>query len=330
MASIRPHRDRYRAQVYVNGVRDSAVFDTRREAAQWALEREAELRGKKLPDKTFGDALRRYAAEETDGGGGRWERIRLRAMEREPIAKRRIAALGADDFAAWRDARLKQKAKGRETTVTPGTVAREMNLMRSVLEVARREWRWIRENPMADVRWPQTPKGRARRISPEEVEALAKAFGVWDRLRADTATHRVGLAFLFALETAMRAGEILGLTWPNIHLAERYVTLPRTKNGDARDVPLTTRAVEILRTLPLGFGPAFQLNEGTRDTIWRRVRDQTPHRDVHFHDTRAEAIWRLSKKLDVLQLARVIGHRDLKSLMHYYDESASEMARRLG
>src|SRR3546814_7838781 len=80
----------------------------------------------------------------------------------------------------------------------------------------------------------------------------------------------------------------------------------------------------------LGFGPAFALDDGVRDTLWRRVRDSTPHRDVHFHDTRAEAIWRLSKKLDVLQLARAIGHRDLASLMIYYNEPASELAKRLG
>lgn len=330
MASIRPHGNRYRVQVYVNGVRESAVRDTRKEAAQWALEREAELRGKKLPDKTFADALRRYTRENTTGTGGHWERIRLASLERAPIAARRLAALDADDFAGWRDDRLKENAHRRKEPVKPGTVAREMNLMRSVLEVARKEWRWIRVNPMTDVAWPKTPKGRARRVSAEEVETLATAFGVWDKLQAETATQRVGLAFLFALETAMRSGEILALTWPHIHLSERYVTLPETKNGDSRDVPLTARAVEILRALPLGFGPAFALDAATRDALWRKVRDKTPHRDIHFHDTRAEAIWRLSKKLDVMELARVIGHRDLNSLMHYYRASAAEMARRLG
>ena len=324
MASIRPHGNRFRVQVYVDGVRESAVRDTRKEAAQWALEREAELRGKKLPDRTLLDAMRRYAREVTEGrAGGHWERVRLTAFEREPMAARRLAAIGGDDIAAWRDSRL---ADGK----APGTVAREMNLLRAVFEVARRDWKWIRTNPMTDVRWPKTPKGRARRVTPTEVQELAEAFGVWDTLQAETATQRVGLAFLFALETAMRSGEILALTWPHIHLADQYVHLPKTKNGDARDVPLTKRAVEILRALPLGFGPAFQLDAATRDALWRKVRDKTPHRDVHFHDSRAEAIWRLSKKLDVLQLAQMIGHRDLKSLMIYYSESAADMARRLG
>lgn len=322
MASIRPLGNKFRVQVYVQGRRDSNVCATRKEAAQWALEREAELRGTKLPDKTFGDAMARFAKEDAPKrGGGHWEVIRLRALGREPIALRRIASLGAEDFARWRDVRL--------TQVKPGTVAREMTLLRAVLELARKEWKWIRDKPMADVRWPECPKGRARRISPEEVEAVARAFGVWDQLQAESMTNRVGLAFLFALETAMRSGEILGLTWPNIHLKDRYVHIPRSKNGDARDVPLTMRAVEILKALPLGFGPVFGLEGRLRDALFRKYRP-THLRDLHFHDTRAEAVWRLSKKLDVLQLARVIGHRDLKSLMHYYAESAADMAMRLG
>ena len=330
MASILPHRDGYRVQVYVGGQRQSKVCATRREAAQWALEREAELSGRKLPDKTLRDALRRYASElDDDRGGARWERIRLAAFERDPLALRRLAALGPDDFAAWRDARLRTQAQRRQTTVAPATVAREMNLLRSVLETARKEWRWLRTNPMADVSWPKSPKGRARRITPEEEADLTAALGV-ATLRADTATQRVGLAFLLALETAMRSGEILALTWPNVHLADQYVHLPRTKNGDARDVPLSKRAVEILRALPLGFGPVFQLDAAARDALWRKARAKTPHRDIHFHDSRAEAIWRLSKKLDVLELARVIGHRDINSLLIYYRASASAMARKLG
>jgi len=119
-------------------------------------------------------------------------------------------------------------------------------------------------------------------------------------------------------------------TWPHIHLAQRYVHLPQTKNGDARDVPLSRRAVEILQTLPKpATGPAFQLTAAQRDSLWRKVRDKTGLADVHFHDSRAEAIWRLSQKLQVLDLARIIGHRDLKSLMIYYNTSAAELAKQL-
>ncbi len=70
MASIQRNGNKYRVQVYVDGVRDSTTKATRQEAAQWALEREAELRGTKLPDKTFDAALRRYEEEVAPERGG--------------------------------------------------------------------------------------------------------------------------------------------------------------------------------------------------------------------------------------------------------------------
>jgi integrase len=322
MASIQRNGARWRVQLYVQGVRDSASFPTRQEAAQWALQREAELTGKRLPDHTLADAMKRYVREVSPGHKGeRWERVRLKALQDYPLASRRLAGITGADLAAWRDARLRD--------VKPGTVARELTLLRSVLEACRRDWHWVRENPFTDVRWPKTPPGRARRVSPEEVETMARALGVWEALPSETATQRVGLAFLFALETAMRAGEIMALHWADVFLSSRYLVLPRTKNGDRREVPLSSRAVQILEALPKGEGAIFGLVDSQRDALWRKMRPAALA-DLHFHDTRSEAIWRMSKKLDVLQLARVIGHRDPKSLMHYYNESAADMALRLG
>lgn len=323
MASIQRSGGKWRVQVYAKGVRDSKTFDTRQKAAAWALERDAQLKGIRLPDKLLADAMERYRREVApDHGGARWELVRLKSLAETSIGRRKLPSLSTTDFAAWRDDRL--------TKVSPGTVAREMNLMRSVMEVARREWRWLTVNPMQDVRWPKTPKGRARGLSEKEIKTLGVAFGVWNNLRAETATQRVGLAFLFAIETAMRSGEICALRWENVYLSSQYVVLPQTKNGDSREVPLSLRAMEILRVLPKTDGPVFGLNNEARDALWRKARDRTPHKDVHFHDTRSEAISRLSKKLDILELARVIGHRDLKSLLIYYRASASELAKRLG
>lgn len=322
MASIYKSGNGWRVQVYEQGVRDSKVLPTRQEAARWGLEREAELSGKKLPDKSFAEAMRAYARDVAPSHAGRhWEEIRLTALERYPIAKHKLAGLAAPDFATWRDARLKK--------VKPGTVAREMNLMRAVCEYARRDLHWLRANPMDDVRWPASPKGRCRRVTSEEISAVRLAFGLGKGYPTALATQRVGLMFLLALETAMRSGEMVALQWHDVHLVGRYVTLTRTKNGDRRDVPLSTTACAILRALPGTEGSVFNLDDKLRDALWRKNRPASLA-DLHFHDSRAEAIWRLSKKLDVLQLARVIGHRDLKSLMHYYAESASDMAMRLG
>lgn len=321
MASIQKQGKRWRVQISRNGVRDSQVFDTRQLAAAWALQREAQITGKRLEPHTFREALGAYRENVAPTHrGARWEKVRLRAFEAERLADVQLAGLDPDDFKRWRDLRLKKRR--------PGTVAREMTLLRSVLAYARDELKWLRTNPLDGVKAPETPRGRRRRVTEAEVATITEAFGV-ERLEAQTATQRVGLAFLFALETGMRSGEIVGLRWPDVRLAERFVILPETKNGDRREVPLSSRAVAILQALPEGDGPAFGLTDALRDALWRKTRPKAL-RGLTFHDSRGEAIWRLSGKLDVLQLAQMIGHRDPKSLMHYYRATASELATRLG
>lgn len=322
MASIQKQGDRYRAQVKIDGRRASKVFDTRRQALAWAQEQEAQLSGAKLPDKTFAEACKEFRLDSSERRGAVKESVRLLRFEREDeLCKRRLLALAPDDFIRWRDDRLND--------LKPASVAREMNLLRSVLEYARKELRWIRANPMNDVTWPKCPKGRARGIEQWEIDAIAAALGVGEKLQANTATQRTGLAFLFAIETAMRSGEILALRWQDVHKSDRYVTIRKSKNGDGRDVPLSSRAVQILDVLPVSFGPVFALDDAMRDALYRKMRPENC-KTVHFHDARSEAISRLSKKMDVLELARVVGHRDIKSLMHYYRTSAADLAKRLG
>lgn len=320
MASIRKRGDSWRAELYRDGQRESASFPTKQQAAAWAHQREAELGGERLPSHSLANALKRYGAEVSPTHKGeKWELDRLRLLGRDPLARMMLPALKAAHVAEWRDRRLKE--------VAPASVAREMSLLRSVLDVARREWGWLHSNPAKDVKKPASPTSRKRRITQDEIDRVTLALGL-DTLKAETATQRVGLAFLFALETAMRSGEITGLQWADVR--PKSVRLPRTKNGDTREVPLSPAAREILAAIPKSEGLVFGLEPGTRDTLFRRARDASGVKDLHFHDSRAEAIWRLSKKLDVMELARVIGHRDLRSLMIYYQTSADELADRLG
>jgi integrase len=320
MASFRKRAGHWTVEVNTRGRREFATFHTKAEAAAWALEREAEIAGRKAHTGTLADVLKRYAKDVSPTHRGeRWERTRLKRMERDPLAAVPIASLSPADIAAWRERRAQ--------AVSGASVRREMVLLTAALEVARREWGWLRTNPAREVKKPPSPPSRRRRISPDEIDRLTLAFGLGDGLVADTAMQRTGLAFLFALETAMRSGEILALTETDIHLRERFVRVARSKNGDARDVPLSSRAVQIVKALP---GRAFNVAPDIRDVMFRRAKVAAGVTDMHFHDTRAEAIWRLSRKLDPLELARVVGHRDLRSLMLYYRPTVSELATRLG
>jgi len=324
MASFERRGRRWRVRVYVDGKRDSATHATKAAAAAWAVMREAELAGTALPSRTVAQALQRYADEVSPTHRGeRWERVRLAAIARDwGLARNPLTAIKPADIAAWRDARLRQ--------VAPASVAREMTLLRLVFEQARREWGWLAANPMADVRRPGGHQARSRRVSDAEIERVCFALG-WDMSSvAATAAQRVAVAFCLAVETAMRSGELCSLTWDQVMLGERYARLERTKNGDARDVPLSSRAIELIALLPRIDARMLALDDATRDVLFRRARDAVGVDDLRFHDARHEATTRLARRLDVLDLARMTGHRDLKSLRRYYNPTATEIADRLG
>lgn len=220
--------------------------------------------------------------------------------------------------AEWRERRLQ--------SVSGATVRREMNLLQSVFKNCRKTWGWLNSDPMSDVDRPPNPPSRRRRINQDEVDRITLALG-YDGGAPENVSDHVALSFLFALETAMRSGEILGLTWADV--GQKSVQLPRTKNGDARRVPLSVRAREIIALLPKGAPTVFNVEGGSKDALFRRARDAACIPNLHFHDSRAKAIWRLSKKFDAMELARMIGHRDIKSLMFYYNADPDELADRL-
>lgn len=161
--------------------------------------------------------------------------------------------------------------------------------------------------------------------------------------------------FLLALETAMRIGEICDLDWNNIYLQDRYLTVLISKNGDARDIPLSSRAVELLemmkaysrtlvhereiidefgrktiiRAMPV-FYKDYRASADKASALFKKYVKEANIQDLTFHDTRHEACTRLARKIDVLDLAKMIGHRDPRSLMIYYNPTATEIANRLG
>lgn len=311
---------KWQAQIARHGIRKSSSFASKREAQDWAARQEYLAANAEPPEKTttLKDAFGRYAREESPKRRGeKWEVVRLERLSSDKIADKLMAELQPSDFADWRDRRSKE--------VSPGSVIREMALISSVLSTARREWGLLSTNPLSDIRRPSSPPPRDRRVSQDEINKLVKVAGS----DLNRATTRAVHAFRFAIETAMRAGEIVGLTEETVDRGTRVATLPKTKNGTSRRVPLSTAALDLLGELPKFDGPLFGLNSQQISVLFARVRNRAEIDNLRFHDSRHEAITRLAKKLDVLSLARMVGHKDLKMLMVYYNETAEELAQRL-
>ncbi len=326
MASIRKIKTKWLAEVRLKGLSASKTFLSKMEAQAWALQQEQQhgKHGGVVRGKTLGNAFEQYALEISPKKKGfRWEIVRLKKFERDQISNIMLINLRRDDIQEWIERRGKE--------VSPASVNRELHLISAVLRECRTIWKYMTENPLLDLRRPKNPPPRDRRISEDEIKRILVALEYKEGCEVKTLRHQIAVSFLFALETAMRHGEIWGMTWEDVHLNEKYVTLPETKNGSKRNVPLSKRAVELLEKLGNNRqGALFSTPAASAGVLYRRALQLAGIKGLTFHDSRHEALTRLARKLDVLDLARMVGHRDPRSLMIYYNATASEIAERLG
>lgn len=325
MASITKIASGWRARVRKGSVSESECFKTKAEATAWANKIEADIvAGKigRMPDKSFGELLQRYADDVSSAKrGARWELVRINKLQQDKIADVRLPKLTAPVVTDWRDRRLKE--------VSAASVRREWNLLSHACALAVREWHWLQTNPFTLVKRPDEAKPRDRRPTKEELDAILLALGYSTDEPPHTATARVGAAALFAVETGMRASEICRLEAG--HIVGRVARLYNTKNGHDRDVPLSVEALRIIGQLPDTGGPLFGLTPASLDTLWRKGCARALVGDLHFHDLRREALTRLAKKLDVMELARMSGHKDLRILLKvYFSPDSQELADKIG
>lgn len=311
------------AELCVLKVRDSkGGFPTKGHAKEWVEFRTTEIRASKGQvsiNRTMYQALERYKEEVTPSKkGAKWETTRINKFIRDlPFVAKGLGDVDVTDISEWRDKRL--------VKVKPGSVNREMNVLSAVFTIAMTEWKWCKSNPVREARRPAQPNHRDRLTSPEEKQIMLDALGYVEGKKPKNIGQIVAYAYLIALETAMRAGEICSLDKSSMFLSKQFVRLYDSKNGDKRDVPLSSRAVELLKMFPDGLG----IKASQIDSSWRKARSKTDIVNLTFHDSRHQAITDLAKKLDMLELAKMVGHRNPKNLMIYFNQTATETAKKL-
>lgn len=309
MATFTKRGDTWRVQVCVKRIRRSATFKSKQQAQAWAAEQETQIRAGyrgEIPNKSFSDLLDRYAqAVSTHKKGAKWELVRINLIKRDRIASVRLKDLDATHASDWRDRRLQD--------VSGASVNREKNLLSHACTLAVKEWKWLKVNPFQGVRMPPRGKPRDRIMTDSERERLSQF--------ANTEIYKEVLRMAdFAVETGMRASEICNLKT----VSGKVAILPDTKNGEKREVPLSEKALAIWNE------GTFKLTPRQLDVHWRNLCKAAGIEGLHFHDTRHLAATRLSKKLNVLQLCRMFGWKDPRHAMVYFNESAEDMAKKLG
>ncbi|MFM0205069.1 site-specific integrase [Paraburkholderia fungorum] len=354
----------------------SKTFETKAEAEAWANMIESEMsrgvwvsRGE-AEATTLYEALIRYEAEVVPvKKGAAQERSVLRACKSEEIATRPLAAIRSADVARLRDQWLKD--------YKAATVLRRLAVLSHVFSIARKEWGMESlSNPVELVRKPQLDNARTRRIAadtpvpngPNVVDINcpdhAMRAGEIERVVAASGSTMLPSVICLAVETAMRRGEIISLQWEHVDVQRRVAHLPSTKNGTARDVPLSSRAVAALEAMREARDKAMHTVQNREDSVDLgrvfRIRSDAVTRaferavararklyleesreagrradpkfltNLRFHDLRHEATSRLASIFPMHELTKITGHRDPRMLMRYYHPHAEELAKKLG
>ena len=317
---VRQRGNRWQGRVAITGHPEQVKsFDTEAEAYAWGAQVAQQVKegGYAAPDQTtLQGALKRYQLEvSAQKKGAAKEASVLRGVAAHRLAALQLTKIKGADIAAYRD---DMKSKG----YAPATIARHLAVLSDLFNTARREWSVAMANPVEMVKKPVIRNARNRRISADELE----------RIVAATESPELRTVVLLAVASCMRRSEIASLLWRDIDLKRRVGILNDTKNGESREVPLSSKAIELLQSLPRRIdGRVFGLAADSITRAFDRACRRAGIQDARVHDLRHEGVSRLFELgLNPMEVAAVSGHKTLQMLKRYTHLKAEDLARKLG
>jgi integrase len=313
------------------------TFEKKSDAEAWARDIENKMDRGIFQDRseaeqtTLGDLIDRFEVEfapyHYKQRADKKEAWRFQiARLKDELGDYSLAVLDQKLVAKYRDVRLKGKGEDRPA-VGESTVRKELYMLSKVLDFGQTECGITlpRGNPVDKIRKPSDGKARDRRLTADE----------WKKVEAQCRKSRniyLWPAVELAVETCARQGELLALTWRHVDLKRKLAHLPETKNGEARSVPLSPRAVAVLEALPRSIsGEVIPVQRMTLYHVFAAALKRAKINDFTFHDLRHEGLSRLAERGDfsVLEMAAVSGHKTLQMLKRYTHLQAEKLADKL-
>jgi integrase len=201
------------------------------------------------------------------------------------------------------------KVMRREEEAAPATINRELALMKHAFNVAIKEWEWIKENPVAKISMEKEDNKRDRWLTDEEEDKLLKVCPEW-----------LKELVVFALNTGMRLGEILSLSWEGVDLFRKTVSVFKSKNKERRTIPVNATVFELLKAKTkvrsIKTNLVFHSDDHSRRDVSNvgksfKIRiEKVGIENFRFHDLRHTFATRLvQSRKDLYEVQRLLGHK---------------------
>ncbi|MBU2766531.1 site-specific integrase [Acidithiobacillus ferrivorans] len=304
------------------------TFGTQKEAEVWARKQEVAIDEGRQPigrdhaKMTLHDALLRYQEDYTQHKkSAEGERGFIKQWLARPVAKKKLAEVTLRDMSRVKTEMVKEGKGGT-------TIRLHFAVISNLYNRAKGDWLHLPhlQNPTTGLTLPKVKEGRDRRLNADEMSRLMEVC-------RQTEAGKLALIVDFAIETCMRQSEIIRIELADIHLDKSMIHLKKTKNEEARDVPISCRAEEIIEECKslkcktrAGFLWGYTL--GALRTAYKRAVKEAGIVNFDFHDLRHEGISRLYERttLTDIQISKISGHKTLQVLKRYANLRADNLA----
>jgi integrase len=212
----------------------------------------------------------------------------------------------------------KHRKRRKDEGAAETTINRDLATLKAALNRAV-DWGLISENPIKPVKQIKTDRtGVIRFLSPDEEGRL---MAVLDK-RHDHLRPMV----LVSLHTGLRWGELVGLTWDDVDMTQKRLTVRGSgaKSKQTRHIPLNKIALEALAEWRQGkakAGLVFPGKVGVMDNVnkaWSRALAEAEITDFRWHDLRHSFASKLVMAgVDLNTVRELMGHSDIKMTLRY-------------
>jgi integrase len=213
----------------------------------------------------------------------------------------------------------------RRALVGSATVNRELALIKHMCTKAM-EWGYLKANPLRSVRLLKEPPGRLRYLTQQEMDPFVEACSPHLRPIVITALH-----------TGMRKSEILGLIWQDVDFGAKIITVRRTKNNEARVIPMNQILYDVLVQLPRQLPSAYIFchADGERyDEVKRSFKTACRNAgvtDFRFHELRHTfASHLIMNGINLKTVQYLLGHKDIRMTLRYAHLSGEHLQAAVG
>jgi integrase len=261
-------------------------------------------------DMTFAQAIERYTRAKAGKKSLSYDLLYLKQFSAAFGGQTPVAKITAAKIADWRDAKLAAICARTGRGFAPASVNRPLAALRHLLQLAHEEWGVLAKTPR--IKLAQEPEGRIRWLEPQEEAALLTAC-------ADSRNKELTNLVTVAMETGLRRGELLSLTWPQVDMTRGFIRLAGadTKSKKGRAVKMRQAVYNVLAGRPGKREGRVWRTRSVRNAFDRAV-SKAGLKDFHFHDCRHHfASWFVMRGGQLQALKEILGHADLKMTLRY-------------